>query len=147
MATSAIGGSYAHLKVSNDGVTYVELGEITNLNDERNAPAISANHHDEPVFNSNIPGRIQNVLSGTVNYVYNNAGQILVETAQTNRTFVYFKLMPKETAGLDKYTGRGVISRFAKAFPDGGVATSDFSLDVDGTVTKGTIVGGGVDIP
>src|SRR5262245_423687 len=140
MATQAIGGSYAHLRVSADGVTYTPLGEISDLNDEKNSPAISANHHDEPVYNSKITGRIQKELTGQAHHIYNDAGQVIVRNAQTNRTFVYFKLMPKEEVGRDKYTGRGVVSRYTKAFPDGGVASADFSIDVDGAITEGTIV-------
>jgi len=139
MATNVPVGHKSHLRVSDDNVTFLKVAEAVGFGRAGSAPGIVANHHDEPNFVSRAAGRADNTITGSHNYIYDDAAQLLIRTAYESRTRLYFKLMPVEQIGLEKFTGSGYVASHSHRMDDGGVQLVDFSIEVDGAVTAGDI--------
>lgn len=142
MATNAIGGFRAQLRVSSDGLTYTRLGEVQVLTLDDRAAEIAANHHDDIAYENAIQGRSKWRLTGTVNYIYNDAGQAVVRTAKLTQAPLYVKLMPYELVGREKFTGQGIVVQWGISGDDNAVAGSPFEISGSGALVPGTIVAG-----
>jgi hypothetical protein len=142
MATNAIAGFRGHIRVSADGTTYVALGEITDATFQDIDDEIPADHHDDPAYHNSVAGRSKWTLRGTMNYVYNDAGQLIVRTAKSGKAPVYVKIMPYELVGREKFTGTALVLEFGVGMPDNGIASTNINLSGVGAIVAGTIVSG-----
>ena len=140
MATEAIGGFRSQLYVSNDsGASYVKLGEVqvTNLDDR--AAEIPANHHDDVIYENAIQGRRKWRLTGTVNYLYDDEGQLMVRAAMDAGSNLTIKLMPYAEIGREKLVGTCICIQWGISGDDGAVAGSPFEFSGQGGLATGTI--------
>lgn len=144
MATNAIAGFRGKVRVSADGTTYTNLGEISDATFVDRDAEIPANHHDDQAYENAVYGRSKWSLSGTMNYVYNDAGQLIVRTAKTSKVPVYVKIMPYELVGREKFTGQALVLEFGVGMPDGAIASTPINLSGVGALTAGTIVAGDI---
>ena len=102
MATNAIGGFKATLRVSSDGVTYYKLAELVDLNPAVTMNPISASHHDS-LFNEKIAGKRDWSVTGTHNYIYNDTAWTILRDACISGVTarVYVKIIPFEEIGRE----------------------------------------------
>lgn len=125
------GQDYA-LEISADGVAYTKVGKLTSASLGRQRETTDTNNFDEPDWKESISTMRSWDIDGEALYVYDDAGQVVLEAAYESNEAYFFRLTEvAQTVGAFEFTGRGFVTDASLEFSTNEVVT--YSVSVEGT--------------
>jgi TP901-1 family phage major tail protein len=120
------------LKISSNGSSWTNVGKLTNVSLSREREVIDTANFDDADWASNIAGMRSWSITSEALYVFDDAGQVLVETAFATTTAYYYKIISDAgTATTYKFQGQGRITSLEMTFETNEVVA--FSIEIEGT--------------
>jgi predicted secreted protein len=107
-------GRFGKLKISTDGgTTYSDVTGIADITMNANGAEIKVTTHDDGAFETYLSGRNDFSLECSAMYDPASTEQaaIIATRFATDPGVLYFKYMPKESAGIYALTCQGVITK------------------------------------
>ena len=122
------------------GTTYTPIGKLTDIDLEREKEVIETNNFDSPNDEESIAGMKKWGLGGASLFVYNDAGQVLVEAAYESVDPYYFRLTPRAgIVGGYQFTGTGHVTSATLGFKTNEVIKYELEVQGTGALTKTTV--------
>lgn len=140
MATQAVAGFEGIIYISIDGgTTYRKVGEAREINLEITSDPIDATSHDSAGWRETIAGLNAWTASTENLYVASDQGQDDVYSALVAKTVAKWKFVPKNTSGLEKWSGDGTITRWSLSNPNEDASAISLDIQGSGAISKGTV--------
>lgn len=137
MPTQAIAGFVGKLYVSDDNITFVEVGELKDYEISIQTNTIDATSHASAGFEEYIMGLAS--WSGTIGAIYisSDSAQDKLDTAVANKSKLYFRFDPEGTgAGKDRWSGTGILPDWKLSSPDKDLAVRNVTVKGSGALVK-----------
>ena len=140
MATQAIPGFDGEIYISIDGgTTYRKVGEAREITLEIASDPIDATSHDSAGWRETIAGLNSWTASCESLYIGSNQGQDDVYSALTAKTVAKWKFIPRNSSGLEKWSGDGTITRWSLSNPNEDASTIALDIQGSGSISKGSV--------
>lgn len=139
-STSVMNSTDVVVRIGTDGVTYENVGKMTNASLSVTMATRDTSTKDSSGWMEVLEGQKSWTLSGEGLVVYNNSGKATPDDIYghlSSRTLIYIEF-GSETTDEKYYSGTGYFTEFST---DAGVeenATFSFSFQGTGTLTQGT---------
>jgi predicted secreted protein len=139
-STSVMNSTDVVVRIGTDGVTYENVGKMTNASLSVTMATRDTSTKDSSGWMEVLEGQKSWTLSGEGLVVYNNSGKATPDDIYghlSSRTLIYIEF-GSETTDEKYYSGTGYFTEFST---DAGVednATFSFSFQGSGTLTQGT---------
>jgi predicted secreted protein len=127
-------------QISADGVSYTTVGKLVSIELGREKDTIETNNFDSPDDAESIAGMKSWSLDGEALYVYNDAGQVIVEAAFASVAPYYHKLTSRAgTVGVIQFTGQGHVTELSLSFETNEVVAYSYSVQGTGVLARAAI--------
>ena len=133
---SHIIGDVGKIAVSTDGITYIDLGGVTSVDQDITNDAVDTTDFDSLGWKEKLYGNSEASLSITMNYDEVDAGQAILVAAAVGKTGLYFRYRPEELATKDQFIFQGVLTSLSDGSPQGDKVEMTADVESNGVVAK-----------
>lgn len=128
------------LKISADGVTFTNIGKLTNLNLSRERETTETNNFDSPDWAESISTMRSWSISGEMQYIYDDAGQRLLSQAFASNDAYHVELTSTAgTVGVYEYSGEAFVTSDEIDLEMNEVAGRSIEFEGTGALTEAEI--------
>lgn len=128
------------LEASADGSTYTTVGKLQSLSLSRERGTVDTNNFDSPDWQESLSTMRSWSIDGEALYVYDDAGQAIIEAAYAANAAYYFKITSADgTVGVFEYSGQGFVTDASVEFETNEVVTYSLSVQGTGALTRAAI--------
>ena len=122
--------------------TYIDIGRTRAKSLKRSVSLIDVSSDYDPDFEANIPGMRSWSIDGEAINIYDDAGQVALETAHASKVPYWFKIKPVGTAltGQRTHTGQGWVTDLSESTQTNQAVTTTFSVRGNGALTTAVAV-------
>ena len=131
-------GRLATLEISDDGITYTAIGELSSISPSWSTDMADETTNDSAGFKEEQPADSQLSLDAGGKYDPSDAGQAALAAAATGKLKKYFRFRPTTGSTEPEWTFQGHIPEFSVDTETGSVEDLSVSIQSTGTVTFGT---------
>lgn len=131
-------GRAGKLAVSAAGVTYTDVGDITNIEYNESHETEDKTTFDSAGYKESGYGETQATLSVTFRRDESDAGQDIIRTSNEAKSAIYYRVRMYENSGANQKTFQGKINGLSNTNARNEVVEQKLDVESTGTITSNT---------